>query len=340
MASAQKIKPFLDSLKHKEFNILPLPSITVGPEIGIMYGFFVDYYYKLSKKDDTLTRPSVSFVSLQYSTKKQMNAELYTSAFTRKEKYYVLFKAGYYDDFEQYWGKTSPSLGNDDYIMARYKRYLLSGRIAKNIGQKHFLGLGYQYNTYYDVAFSKIALKEFVPAMPASSILGLGLVYNIDKRDNQFSPTKGYYADFTAYKMFDMSKKTSGYTQYNLDLRKYHEIKKHVVANQFVLGSQQGEVPIFEKQRIGGPMLMRGLFKGRFRDDNLWAIQSEYRYEVIPLVKLAAFASVGNTAPTFSSLFQQQIIVGYGAGLRLRVNKTKKIYAKIDYAPGNSHLKI
>lgn len=325
----------LDSLKNKELNVLPIPSVTIGPEVGVMFGFFVDYYYKLGPKKDTTTRPSLSYVSYQRSTKKQTNVEIYSSTFTPGEKYYVLFRVGYFDDFDQYWGNTKPSLANKDYIMTRFSRTTFSGRVVKNLGNQHFFGLGYQYNKYFDVSFAETNFKEIIPTSASSNVLGLGLVYNIDKRDNQFSPTKGYYVDIVAQKMFDVSKKTNGFMYYSLDVRKYFEYSKHVLANQVVVGSQQGDVPVFEKLRIGGPLVMRGMFKGRFRDDNLWAFQTEYRYRIIPHIKVAVFASIGNTAPTFSSLFKQDVIVGYGTGVRVRVNKSKKLYAKLDYARTN-----
>jgi outer membrane protein assembly factor BamA len=335
LSDAQKVKKLVNTLKEKELNVLPIPSITIGPEVGIMFGFFLDYYYKLGPKLDTTTRPSLSFVSFQQSTKKQTNVDIYSSTFTPGEKYYILLRAGYFDDFDQYWGTTKPSLPNEDFILTRFSKNTISGRTVKNLGNKHFLGLSFQYNKYFNVSFAETKFNEFIPPSPASNILGLGIVYNIDKRDNQFSPTKGYYVDILAQKMFDISGKTGGFMYYNLDLRKYFEKNRHVFANQIIIGSQQGDVPVFEKLRIGGPLIMRGMFRGRFRDDNLWAFQTEYRYRIIPQIKLAVFGSIGNTAPTFSSLLKQDLIMGYGTGIRIRINKSKKLYAKLDYALTN-----
>lgn len=325
----QKFKAFIDSLRKKELNFLPIPSITVGPEVGVMYGIFLDYYYNTGGKKDSTTRPSLSFVDFQYSTKKQMNFEVFSSVYTKHEKYYFFIRAGYYDDFEQYWGETSPVLANDEYIRTRYKRYQAFGRLTKNLGNQHFLGVIYQYNKYFSFEFEETIYQEFIPQNPASNVLGTGLVYTIDKRNSQFSPTTGYYIDISALKMFDLTRATQGYYQYNLDIRKYFEHRRHVLANQFMVGTTSGEVPPFEKLRIGGPTLLRGLFKGQFRDNNLWVFQSEYRYELIPFLKLAYFASVGNTAPTLNSLFQQKMIFGHGAGLRFRINKSKKNLCQI-----------
>lgn len=331
----QRTKNFIDSLKKKEINLIPIPSITIGPEVGVMYGVFVDYYYNTSGKKDTTTRPSLSFIDFQYSTKKQMNAEIFTSVYTKHEKYYFFLRAGYFDDFEQYWGETSPVLEKDNYLSVRYKKYQVFGRLTKNLGNKHFVGLGYQYNKFFDFEITVNDFPDFVPKNPISNILGLGLIYNIDHRDSQFSPSKGHFLDFSAYKMFDLNKKNDGYYLYNLDLRKYFEVKKHVLANQFILGTALGEVPPFEKIKIGGPNIMRGLFKGQFRDNNLWTIQSEYRYGLFPALKLVYFASAGNTSPDLKSIFQQNVIFGHGLGLRLRLNKQKKIYCRLDVAKTN-----
>ncbi|MGR3811256.1 BamA/TamA family outer membrane protein [Jiulongibacter sp. NS-SX5] len=322
----------IDSLLNKEFNLLPIPSVVISPEVGVMFGVFVDYYYKTTPDEDTTTRSSLSFIDVQYSTRRQLNTELFMSAYTPYEKYYVFFRAGYFDELERYWGTTTPTLPNEDFLNIHYQRFRVFGRLSRNLGKRRFAGLGYQYNRFFNSSVDEAPFDEIMPTGTNSTIIGGGPVFTIDKRDNQFSPKRGMYLDLYSYSMFDLKANKFAYQLINADFRKYKEVKKHVLAAQLLVQSSVGEVPIMEKFRLGGPKLVRGLFMGHFRDDHLWALQGEYRYELWPLIKVAGFASMGNTSPTFSSLLNQKVIAGYGAGLRLRINKSKQVYAAFDYA--------
>jgi hypothetical protein len=322
----------IDSLLNKELNLVPVPSLVISPEVGVMYGLFVDYYYKTTPEEDTTTRPSLSFIDFQYSTRKQLNAELFMSAYTPYEKYYVFLRAGYFDELERYWGNTTPTLGNEDYLTIRYKRFQAFGRFSKNLGERQFVGLGYQYNRFFRSSIEETPFTDFIPNGTNSTIIGMGPVFTIDRRDNQFSPKRGMYLDLYSYSMFNLKANSFAYQIFNADFRKYREIKKHVLAAQLLLQSSAGEVPVMEKFRLGGPQVMRGLFKGQFRDDHLWALQGEYRYEIWPLIKVAGFGSIGNTSPTFTGLLSQKLVAGYGAGIRLRLNKSKQVYGAFDYA--------
>jgi outer membrane protein assembly factor BamA len=226
-------------------------------------------------------------------------------------------------------------LPNDDYVTINYKRFQVFGRLSRNLGDRRFVGLGYQYNRYFSSEIEETPFTDFIPEGTNSHIAGAGPVFTIDRRDNQFSPREGMYLDFSSYSMFNLYNGGFAYQLFGADFRRFHHINRHVLAGQVLLQSSAGEVPVMEKFRLGGPQVMRGLFRGQFRDNHLWALQTEYRYEIFPLIKVAGFASAGNTSPSFGSLLNQKVVVGFGAGLRLRLNKSKQVYGAFDYARTN-----
>ena len=85
-----------------------------------------------------------------------------------------------------------------------------------------------------------------------SEVFGGGLNFIIDKRDNQFSPSKGSYFELNSTMNFNSTNMNLSYTQIILDTRKYFELNKNIWAFQFYNSNQIGEVPIFEKNRLGG----------------------------------------------------------------------------------------
>lgn len=344
-SSAQKSGLFsklnLDTLTNRNLRFLPLPSIIITPETGLKGGVFVDYFYKTRESKGKTVRPSLSWVQALYSTRRQFTAEAYTSTYTSREKYYVFFRGGFISNYERYWGLTKPSVENNQYAEVTYNRVYAQAKVQRNLGKKFFAGVSLYFGDY---SRSKFLQKESIVAIPPpgnnnSRIAAAGISFTADKRDNQFSPTKGFFADGTVTANYDLQNKQYAYTLITTDIRKYNETGRHIFAHQLYTSLATDEMPLFEKARIGGSNMMRGFFQGRFRDNNLWALQTEYRYKLNRFLKLAVFASAGNTAPTINSIFSQQIQASGGAGLRLLINKEKKIYFRSDIAvTGNGML--
>ena len=330
----QRLNP--DSLASRNLRLLPLPIVSAGPETGLRVGLVLDYFYRSRSTDSTITvRPSSSLVSVQYSTRGQFSAETSTSAFTANERWYLLFRGGFIDNYERFWGYTAATSVNDRFLEMRYNRLYLQSRATRNLGASVFAGMAASFSRHANTVFSPEG-TEPLPALPAGpvnvTIGGAGLVLTLDRRDNQFSPTRGYYADAGALLNFDLRSGRYAYTTLAFDLRRYQEWDRSVVAVQTLFWLANGEMPLLEKWRLGGSNSMRGLFQGRYRDNNLWTGQAEYRYSLHRLVKLVAFAGLGNTAPTTGRLFRETVQASYGTGVRLLVNKDKKVYFRTDFA--------
>jgi outer membrane protein assembly factor BamA len=337
-ASAQKKSFFkklnLDTLTNRNLRFLPLPSVTVTPETGLKAGVFVDYFYRTKSDSGKTVRPSLSWVQALYSTRNQFTAEAYTSTYTSNERFYVFFRGGFISNYERFWGFTKPSVANDQYAEVTYNRVYTQAKLQRNLGNKYFAGVAFYFSDY---ARNKFQDKEGITAVPPagnnnSRITGAGFSFTADKRDNQFSPTKGFFADATVTANYDLQNKQYAYTLITTDLRKYNETGRHIFAHQLYSSLATDEMPLFEKARIGGSNMMRGFFQGRFRDNTLWTVQTEYRYRLNRFLKLAVFAAAGNTAPSVNRLFAQQVQASGGTGLRVLINKEKKIYFRGDIA--------
>ena len=121
------------------------------------------------------------------------------------------------------------------------------------------------------------------------------------------------------------------FTQYNLDLRRYINLKSNsILALHINAILNDGNVPFLEKVKLGNDKIMRGYFAGRFRDNEFAAAQIEYRYPIGKSFVLAGFLSAGQTAATVNQFSINAMQSSMGGGLRYLVNKQKKLYVRFD----------
>jgi outer membrane translocation and assembly module TamA len=118
-----------------------------------------------------------------------------------------------------------------------------------------------------------------------------------------------------------------------IDARRYFDFKKdRVVAAQVYARLSNGAVPFFHMSQLGGNQRMRGYFEGRYRDKQLIGWQAEYRTPLFWRIGLAAFAGNAVIAESISILQWKHIRTAVGGGIRVRIDKERKINLRLDYA--------
>ncbi len=331
-AQTRRKKVFsLDSLTSKNLRFLPVPVLSVSPEGGVTFGFFVDYFYNTDGKQAVKTRASNSWLQATYSTKGQLIFEGFSSTYTPKEKYFVGFKGGFTNNYERFWGYTKDVAENASFTDISFQRTYVNTKVLKNLKRSIFLGPTVYYSNFTKADTSN-GLNAGVLQMATmdSKVAGVGLNFTVDKRDSQFSPTAGYFIDLGGQYVANLNESKKDYVTFNTDLRAYFTLHQSEFAQQFYFAASNKEMPDLEKFKIGGGNILRGLFQGRYRDNAVWYTQSEYRYNINRHIKVAAFAGFGNTAPSLNQAFRQTVQATGGLGARLLVNKAKKVYLRLD----------
>jgi hemolysin activation/secretion protein len=111
---------------------------------------------------------------------------------------------------------------------------------------------------------------------------------------------------------------------------------RHILAMELFANFVRGDAPIKELAELGGPRIMRGYYRGRFRDNYVTAFQAEYRMPVYKRIGIVAFAGLGKVYNP-SELNLDGLHYSYGGGLRYKINKREKLNLRIDYARGDPH---
>lgn len=165
---------------------------------------------------------------------------------------------------------------------------------------------------------------------------GLGVAH--DKRHNPLNVREGLFGELAL--LASGAGLLSEHTFHNVyaDLRGYQPLGSEqavVVAGQILGQFGGGDLPFNELGLIGGEGMMRGYYRGRYRDRHLIAAQAEIRFLPLPLgftkrIGAAAFVASGTVWPSWAALGEVRPLLTGGGGLRVLTFPASDIYTRID----------
>jgi hypothetical protein len=206
-------------------------------------------------------------------------------------------------------------------------------RIWKNL----YAGLGYTGGTV-DTAV-KIELEAPPNLVNPLGELDIGawmIPIEWDSRDHEQFPRSGWkvegramFYDESAGSDFDaQTYKIAG--NYYLPMR-----ERDVLATRLMVRWTEGDAPFFLKSSFGGGTDLRGYPSGRFRDNMMYAIQTEYRWHYSDRWIFTGFVGVGEVAERFSE-FGNNFLPAGGIGTRFVLSKKHRVGLSFDVARGKT----
>jgi outer membrane translocation and assembly module TamA len=82
------------------------------------------------------------------------------------------------------------------------------------------------------------------------------------------------------------------------------------------------EIPFVDLPRLGGPTLLRGYDRDRFRDRAMALGSAEYLWDIGRMWSAFVFTDAGRVYPTLTDARFEDIRVGYGGGLQFTTDKS------------------
>ncbi len=120
---------------------------------------------------------------------------------------------------------------------------------------------------------------------------------------------------------------------YNQFFRLAKTNDKHVLAARATFNIATGNVP-FEGQTVVGGDDIRGYSQGKYRNNQVYTLQAEYRWNFYRKWGLVAFAGIASAVAKFADIPDSPILPGVGAGLRFKMLPSEKINIGVDVAVG------
>jgi hypothetical protein len=318
--------------------ITPLPVIMYSPETRLGIGALGILNFSLGK--DSLTRSSYLQSSVIITINKQIDTDNMLVAFTNEEKYLIKGRFRYMHMPEFYYG-VGNSLPESNRQLVTYNRLLLELKALRRISNKDFAGIFFRSNSISKTRPEGEGIWQQQPYVGQAGyrITGIGIDLTRDKRDLVYNASKGYSIDFSFIHYGKTTLSDFNLNNYFLDVRKYFTVwkkKRHIFCFQSIYNGMTGTVPYKDLSELGGPMIMRGYYRGRARDKNMLAFQMEYRLPVWKFLGLTAWAGGACVDPEFLQVDFTNWKPNYGIGTRVQINKKDRINIRFDVGFGKN----
>lgn len=322
-----------DSSSKSRFIVLP--ALGYAQETGFEYGLVTLNSFQAGK--DSITRGSTISGLISLTTKNQSFVNLKPDIWTNRNRYHIIGDVRYrYFPFNFY------GIGNDTYEDDKekitQKIFRLSAEVEKNLAPNIYAGINFSFERqrFTDVPSGGLfATNPFIEDKDGGKAVFAGISQVVDSRSSNIYTTNGLYLKTTlsfATDIFDEDDFSGALVK--LDYRNFKSLNRKSVlginANYQTIRGK--EIPFYLLPQMGNDQVMRGYYTGRYRDKNLLATQSEFRYRIIPRLGLATFLGLGTVFSSKVSL--KDFKPSYGAGIRYFFDTLKGLSLRMDYAFG------
>lgn len=323
--------------REKRFGTVILPVLFYMPETKFGGGLGGLITYRPLHSLAT-ARPSSLYFYAIYTQLKQFSTQFKPELYFKNEEYILTGKIVIENFPDKFWG-----IGNATEEEAEEnftpRTFSVETSFQKKIWpkQKLYAGVYGQFEAYKIVkteAGGSLERRGY-PGSTGGTTSSLGFILNWDDRDNIFYPTQGCYCQLQAYFSGRFLGSDFDTTSVKLDLRKFVPLfSTHVLAFQGFFHSVQGTPPFKNYAKLGGDVIMRGYYSGRYRDRYLLALQAEYRVPVWKRFGMAAFAGIGDVASRLGNFKLDEFKYSFGLGLRFKIAPKEGTNLRLDFAWG------
>ena len=325
-----------DTTEISKPQLMVYPVLAYSPETSIEFGF--SSLYVRYAKGDTTNRLSEINAFTFYTLQNQFGGFLEHAIYSDQNKWFFLGKLKLQSFPLSYYG-IGPETKNQKLAKVDAFQIQIKERLLRKVHKSIYAGLEFDFQNLSNVRFinydESISYEKPIGSNGFANFgIGAGILY--DNRHNILNVRDGIFAElaFLHYEQKFGSQFT--FTSINSDFRYFHPIRKrNVLAFQYLGQFTLGNAPFSQLALMGGEMMMRGYYIGRYRDRNLMAFQTEYRMLPFSFSKRfgsTIFASAGLVSNSIASSKATNIVYAGGMGIRFLLFPKKDIWTRLDFA--------
>ncbi|WP_020596167.1 nitrilase-related carbon-nitrogen hydrolase [Spirosoma panaciterrae] len=323
----QRTEPTAKTGFHKT---IVLPALSYTPETSVALGVTGVH---LSKPDSLANLSQVSATAL-YTFKNQFLVEGKTQLYRGK---YLLMGNVNYSRYPEYFFGIGNETQADNKTIITYSAVRLNANLARQLAPHLYGGLAVNYSHYFHINQPERYLPEPF-GQQGGVTTGLGWAITFDSRDHLLNAYRGWYATLSAIWNTQALGGHFDYISIDADVRKFVPVNSGgTLAFQALVTTKSGEVPFLQLAYLGGSSMMRGFYAGRYRDNNLMAIQSEYRRRLSAKWGFVLFAGTGKVFNSWNQADLSGLKTSLGLGFRRTISRKDRVNLRIDGGLGDGY---
>jgi len=324
---------FNDTADDNQPSFTYYPSLGYAPETGVEMGGSILKLFRVKK--DHANRLSEIKATGFFTFKAQYGAMFENAIYGDKDKWFFLGRTTV-QRFPLFYYGIGPDAKPDNYAVVDANYIIIRQRVLRKLKKNFFIGPEVDFQTLWNVNFKQP--QQLPHALPAgsdgSTNLGLGLALVYDTRHNVLNVRKGLFAELSFMRYSPDMGSDYRFNTINADLRSFHRVSKRNVLAWQVYGTfVDGGAPFNQLALMGGDMLMRGYYQGRFRDKNLIGTQTEFRMLPFAFHKrfgASIFAGAAVVGPKTGDIQMRNVRYSGGFGIRYLLFPKKDIFLRLD----------
>ncbi len=339
--SQQTVKDTIGQVKTvKKVKKVIIPTITYNNSFKAIFGFMASGFYKLNA-EDTISPLSSSTLIGNYSTNNTWYIVQANKFYIKEDKFRSKLVGGFgsinfqtFVDWSDIIGGLPPGFvpvpppGEGVFVGYNTQFQFVYLDFMARVYKKLYLGANLVYSH---------SLTEFdADGVPSEdlNLFGFGLASEYDTRNNQFMPLSGFNGKFNTMSFLESLGSTSNYTNINLEYNKYFpQGERNTILLRAYGQAAIGDVP-FAGQNVVGRDDLRGYSNGKYRANQVYDIQSEYRHWFAEKWGYVAFGGVATAINDASDLSLDNLLPAVGGGIRFLAIPSHNISVGMDVAVG------
>lgn len=320
-----------DSSKAVSFAAIPL--INYNRTTGFGGGLMLSAFYHMNKKDTVSPVSSSGFIGV-YTSNKTYLAILYQQMYLKQDKWRVKAGVGLGNINFQYYQEVG-YIGTGGFIDFNTKMNFAYAEVKRKVYKRLYAG-GFgclsTANTVYDITDPTTG-QDIVDKRSMNNI---GYIFSYDTRDNQLHPYKGF--NFIWKHSFFEEWLGSGNNFGKIDLSftqflTLNDNTNKILVMRATASTSYGDVP-FQGQNVVYGDDIRGYTNGKYRDNQLYSTQAEYRWTFHKKWGAVGFLGVATVTDKITDLKNAPFLPGAGVGIRFKMIPEERVNVGIDVAAG------
>ncbi len=321
----------------KRIAVAGIPVVNYNRAVGFFFGAMGSMYYKLSESD--INSPSSStMVFGGVTTNSSYAVGGMQNLYLGEDKWrislvgvhgtfvYQFFQdipfSGQYNDSGQWIDYTSKG----DFVRLDVKRLAIT-----NI----YVG-GVIFGNWTTTEFDIIDPETGDNLTSEATLISIGYTVSYDGRNDINFPTRGFLVNFENRFVRKALGASNDYDVFKITANHFWDIRrdtKSVLVSRLFADIASGDVP-FQAQNTVGQDDLRGYSKGKYRGNQVYAIQAELRQVVYGKLGMVGFLGVGAAVDRISDLPESEFLPSIGVGVRYLAIPKERIRIGIDFGVG------